>query len=76
MGIMGTIKKITAPYPEEDIVKARIVGVRTAEDTKVLATYNYGIYSVLIKYKDGTVELAEEQFDSAGMKILLKFMDV
>lgn len=41
-----------------------------------MATYNFGIYSVLVKFVDGSVELAEVKYDSQDMKTLVKFMDV
>jgi hypothetical protein len=41
-----------------------------------MATYNFGIYSILVQYVDGSKELVEEKFDSAGMRLLVKYMDV
>lgn len=75
-GVLAGIKKITTSYNGKTVVAARIVGVRTAQDTKVLATYNYGVYSILVQYDTGEVELVEEQFGSPGLKILVKYMQV
>lgn len=63
-------------FRHKEVEKAKIVGVRTAEQTKIMATYNFGIYSVLVKFVDGSVELAEVKYDSPEMKTLVNFMDV
>ena len=36
-----------------------VLGVRTAEQTKVLATYNSTIYCLMIEYESGSRELVE-----------------
>lgn len=41
------------------IRRVKVLGVRTAEDTKLLATVNSTIYCVLIEYSDGERELNE-----------------
>lgn len=41
------------------IVRAKVLGVRTEENTKVLATYNTTVYCVLLLYSDNSVELVE-----------------
>lgn len=40
-------------------VRAIVLGVRTAEETKILATYNSSVYSLLIEYDDGSREILE-----------------
>lgn len=62
-------------YNGKKVKRAKVVGVRTAEETRIMATYNYGIYSFLVQYEDGTVELVEEQMKSNGMKTLLQFVE-
>lgn len=52
MGLMNNVK----------INRVKIVGVHTAEDTKVLVTHNMSIYSILVEYFDGHVELKECTF--------------
>lgn len=46
-------------------VRAMVLGVRTAEQTKVLATYNSAMYSLLVEYNDGSREILE--LDAKGM---------
>lgn len=46
-----------------DCVKAKIVGVRTAEKTTTFADINFGIYSLLVQHKNGTIELIEVEFN-------------
>lgn len=41
------------------LVKAKVLGVRAAEQTKVLATHNTTLYCVLLLYSDDSVELVE-----------------
>ena len=53
------------------VVRARIVGVRTAMDTKVLGTENYGVYSFLVEYEDGKIDVKEVKYGSIEMKELL-----
>lgn len=62
-------------YNGKKVQRVKVIGVRTAEETKIMATYNYGVYSFLVQYEDGTVEIAEEQMKSAGMKTLLRFVE-
>lgn len=76
MGLIDKIKRMSDTYNGMNVVYARIVGVRTAQDTKVLATYNYGVYSILVQYDTGEVELVEEKFGSAGLKTLVKYMQL
>ena len=45
--------------PIKQIERVRVLGVRTAEQTKVLATYNSSIYCILILYSNGMKELRE-----------------
>jgi len=45
--------------PIKQIERVRVLGVRTAEQTKVLATYNSSIYCILILYINGQRELKE-----------------
>ena len=40
-------------------IRAIVLGVRTAEQTKVLATYNSSVYSLLVEYDDGFREILE-----------------
>ena len=71
MGIFGP----SSTYNGKKVARVKVIGVRTAEQTKIMATYNFGIYSLLVQYEDGTCEIAEEQINSHGMKTLLQFVE-
>lgn len=45
--------------PVRQIERVRVLGIRAAEQTKVLATYNSTIYSILILYSNGMKEIKE-----------------
>ena len=45
--------------PAKQIERVRVLGIRTAEQTKVLATYNSPIYSILILYSNGMKAIKE-----------------
>ena len=70
MGIFG----LSSMYNGKKVAVVKVIGVRTAEQTKVLGTYNFGIYSFLVQYEDGSVEIVEEQLKSPGMKTLMQFV--
>lgn len=36
-----------------------VLGVRTAEQTKVIATYNSSVYCLMVEYEDGSRKLVE-----------------
>lgn len=55
-------------------VRAMVLGVRTAEQTKVLATYNSAMYSLLVEYSDGSREIME--LDAKEMKPYLKLIRI
>ncbi len=52
----------------------KVVGERTAHETKVLATYNSTIYCLLVVYQNGSRELIE--CDTKGMKKYLPYIEV
>lgn len=41
------------------IERVHVLGIRTMEQTKVLATYNSSIYAIIIVYSNGERELKE-----------------
>ena len=47
---------------DPDVVRVKVLGVRTAMDSKLLGTVNYGIYSLLIERKNGKVEVIEVEY--------------
>ena len=46
-------------FGAKKIQAVKVLGVRTAEETKVLATYNSTIYCLLVIYSDNSRELLE-----------------
>ena len=59
-------------FTSKTAVRAVVLGVRTAEETKVLATYNSAVYSLLVEYSDGSRDILE--LDTKGMKPYLKLI--
>ena len=47
MAIFGRIRRVV------------VLGVRTAEQTKIFATHNYSIYCLMVEYENGNRELVE-----------------
>lgn len=46
-------------FGKKEINAVTVLGVRTSEQTKVLATYNMTIYCLLVEYKDGSRKVVE-----------------
>lgn len=44
---------------ELNIKKVKVLGIRSVEQTKLFATYNASLYSLLILYEDGSRDLVE-----------------
>jgi len=61
-------------FSAKEISVVKVLGVRTAEETKVLATVNSTIYCLLIVYTDGTREL--EEVEAKFMKKYLEYIEV
>lgn len=64
MGLISSIK----------ISRVKVLGVRTAHETKVLATYNSSIYCILIEHADGSRELKE--CTTKEMTPYIKYIDM
>lgn len=45
--------------PPKHIERVHVLGIRTAEQTKVFATYNSSVYSILVIYDTGEREILE-----------------
>lgn len=67
-----TERRTTVAFGSKTAVRAMVLGVRTAEQTKVLATYNSTMYSLLVEYSDGSREIME--LDAKEMKPYLKLI--
>lgn len=59
---------------DREIVLVKVLGVRTAEETKVMATYNSTLYCLMVVYDDGSRELSE--VNSAQMKRYLQYIQI
>lgn len=53
------------------IVRAKIIGVRSGEDTRGLTTYNFGVYSFLVLRDDGTRDVIESQKGDKNWDVLI-----
>jgi len=43
----------------KEIKKVKLLGIRTAEQTKILGTYNSSLFCLLVLYSDNSKELVE-----------------
>lgn len=62
-------------FTSKKIVRTLIVGVRMAQDTKVFATYNYGMYSFVVEYDNGSREIVEVKGNDPKAKEYLMYLD-
>ena len=56
-------------FGAKKIQAVKVLGVRTAEETKVLATYNSSVYCCLVIYNDGSRELVEVPHKKMGQYV-------
>ena len=47
---------------DPDVVRVKVLGVRTVMDSKLLGTVNYGIYSLLLERRNGKFEVIEVEY--------------
>ena len=59
---------------KKTISRVKVLGIRTGEQTKVLATYNTSVYCVLIEYSDGTRAL--DECEGKAMQQYLPYIDM
>ena len=55
---------------KKETSKVKVLGVRTAENTGVFATYNSAVYCVLVEHIDGT-----RMVDECSAKEMVKYLD-
>ena len=64
--------------PETKVVdkirSVTVLGTRTGEQTKILGTYNFTIYSFLVEYESGKREAVECEADSDTFKELIMYV--
>ena len=58
----------------KEIKKVKVLGVRTAENTGIFATYNSAVYCVLVEFKDGT--RAVDECSAKEMSQYLNYIDM
>lgn len=69
-------RKAEKAAPEREITTVDVLGMRAGEETRILATYNFTVYSLMITYADGEREVVECQSDSSIFKKLLPYINV
>lgn len=72
-------KKKENPQPEvetDKIKTVQLLGTRTGEETRVLATYNFTLYSFLVVYQSGKREVIECKNGSDEFNELIKYIKV
>lgn len=70
-------KKKENPQPEAETDKIKsvtVLGTRTGEQTKILGTYNFTIYSFLVEYESGKREVIETEANSEQFNELIKYI--
>ena len=61
-------------FAKKEISRVKVLGVRTAQETKVLATWNSTIYCVIVEYTDGSRELKE--LNAKEMSKLIQYIPI
>lgn len=59
----------------KSVSRVKVLGVRTAADSKLLATYNYGIYCLLVEYDDGSREIVEAELGSNELEFYIDYIE-
>ena len=70
-------KKKENPQSETETDKIKsvtVLGTRTGEQTKILGTYNFTIYSFLVEYESGKREVIETEANSEQFNDLIKYI--
>nr|DAQ51716.1 MAG TPA: HIF-1 alpha peptide bound to-peptide complex, tumor suppressor, cancer.0A [Caudoviricetes sp.] len=63
-------------FQKKQIQRVKCLGVRTAEETKVLATYNSTIYCFLIEYTDRSRAIKEYGASDRALQELLPYISM
>lgn len=61
-------------FDKREIKRVKCLGIRTAENTGVFATYNSAVYAILIEYTDGSREL--DEISGKQMYKYLQYIDM
>lgn len=60
----------------KEVKAVKILGTRTGMETRILGTYNFTIYSMLILYDNGEKEVIECDSNSDRFKELIQHVDI
>ena len=63
------------PKAKKPIKTVQVIGTRTGAETRVFATYNFTVYSLMIIYEDETREVVECEADSAEFNRLMPYIN-
>nr|DAR41401.1 MAG TPA: hypothetical protein [Caudoviricetes sp.] len=63
-------------FAKKEIYRVKYMGVRTAEQTKVLGTYNSSMYCFLVEYTDGSRALLDYEAKDKALQEILPFIDM
>ena len=69
-------KDLFSKKEERNINKVKLLGIRTAEDTNIVTTYNFSLYCFLVEYEDGTREIVEYKSGDEKTKELIMYIDM
>lgn len=58
------------------IKRVKYLGVRTTEQTEILATYNRSLYCFLIEYSDGSRKICEYHNNDKNIGEILSFIEM
>lgn len=64
------------PVEKRKIKAVKILGTRAGFETRVVGTYNYTIYSILILYTNGEKEVVECEGKSDKFKELIQYIEI
>ena len=51
-------------FDTRNITRVKVLGVRTAVKSQLFSDVNFGVYSLLIAYDDGKVEVKEVDYNT------------
>lgn len=74
MGFLDNAKKTMEQYDGRDVRRVKVIGVRTADLSKGYPSESFTMYSFLVEFADGSIEIHEEVGNGTGYKKLVKHL--